>query len=107
MVSYKKGDIIKVNFNPTIGREQSGYRPAIVISNSNFFDKTGLLVILPITRTDNGFPLHIPLQETVTDGWVLCEHLKTIDASAKKIKYIESVSDEMIKRIDQYVKAIL
>ncbi len=33
MVSFNKGDIIKVDFNPTLGREQSGYRPALVISN--------------------------------------------------------------------------
>lgn len=27
----KQGDIIKINFNPQKGHEQSGYRPAVVV----------------------------------------------------------------------------
>lgn len=107
MIEYTKGDIIKFDFNPTLGREQS-YRPAIVISNKNFYRKTGLLIVLPISNTDNGFPLHIPLGEhVVTQGWVLCEHLKTIDAKARKVKYIETVSNGFIMKLDQYIRAIL
>lgn len=29
----KQGDIIKVDFNPQSGHEQTGYRPAIIITN--------------------------------------------------------------------------
>ena len=36
----KQGDIIKVNFNPQAGHEQAGYRPALVISNDFFNQKT-------------------------------------------------------------------
>ena len=39
MVNFEKlerGDLIKISFDPTIGHEQSGYRPALVISNNIF-----------------------------------------------------------------------
>ena len=108
MVSFNKGDIIKVDFNPTLGREQSGYRPALIISNEGFYSKTGMLVILPITSTDNGFPLHVPLEESVeTQGYVLCEHVKSIDAKVRKIKYVESTSESFVAKINQYINAIL
>ena len=108
MVSLTKGDIIKVDFNPTLGREQSGYRPALVISNEGFYRKTGMLIILPITSTDNGFPLHVSLEKSVeTQGFVLCEHVKSIDAKVREIKYIESTSEKFIDKIDQYVNAML
>ena len=32
----KQGDIIKINFNPQKGHEQSAYRPAVVVSNDFF-----------------------------------------------------------------------
>lgn len=108
MVRIKKGDIIKVDFNPTLGREQAGYRPALVISNEKFNDKTGMLIILPITSIDNRFPLHVPLEEKLTTkGFVLCEHIKSIDAKARKIKFVEETSNEFINKISQYINAIL
>ena len=33
MVKVKQGDIIKINFNPQSGHEQSGYRPALIRSS--------------------------------------------------------------------------
>ena len=38
----KQGDIIKVNFNPQAGHEQAGYRPALVVSNDFYNQKTTL-----------------------------------------------------------------
>ena len=108
MVIFKKGDIIKVDFNPTLGREQAGYRPALVISNESFNEKTGMLIILPITNTNNGFPLHVQLYDNLdTQGFVLCEHIKSIDAKARKVKFVEKTSKDFISKISQYINAIL
>jgi mRNA interferase MazF len=108
MVDLKKGDIIKVDFNPTLGSKQSGYRRALIISNEDFYSKTGMLIILPITSTNNSFPLHVQLEKNVkTQGYVLCEHVKSIDANVRKIKYVESTSKSFIDKINQYIKAIL
>ena len=76
----KQGTIIKINFNPQAGHEQAGYRPAVVISNNIFNEKTRLSIVCPITNTNNHFPLHIPLDErTKTTGVILCEHIKALD----------------------------
>ena len=40
-----QGDIIKVSFNPQKGHEQAGYRPAVVISNDFFNQKTNLAIL--------------------------------------------------------------
>lgn len=51
----KQGDIIKINFNPQVGHEQAGYRPAIVVSNNFFNEKTNLTIVCPITNTASDF----------------------------------------------------
>ena len=67
-----------------------------------------MLIILPITSTDNGFPLHLLLEDGFeTQGFVLCEHVKLMDTKVRKIKHIESTSEKFIDKIDQYINAIL
>lgn len=94
------GDIIKINFNPQKGYEQAGYRPAVVISNSFFNKKTNLAILCPITNTDNKFPLHIPLDNrTQTTGVVLCEHVKTVDLSARQYQFVEKIPSDILSKI--------
>ena len=45
----KKGDIIWINFNPQVGREQRGRRPGLVISPNIYNRKVGLVLVCPIT----------------------------------------------------------
>lgn len=94
----KQGDIIKLNFNPQAGHEQSEYRPAVVLSNYFFNQKTNLTIVCPITNTDNKFPLHIPLDErTQTTGVILCEHIKALDLTSRQYKIIESLPKDLLE----------
>jgi mRNA interferase MazF len=102
MVEYEpcQGDIIAVDFNPTKGREQSGKRPALVINNTSYFKKTGLLIICPVSNTKNSFPLHLPIgEDTATTGNILTQHIRTIDPEARPVKFIERVPDNIIRQV--------
>ena len=96
----KQGDIVKVNFNPQMGHEQAGYRPAVVISNDFFNKKTRLAILCPITNTNNQFPLHIPLDNRCqTIGVVLCEHVKTLDLNAREHIVVEKMPKDILTKI--------
>jgi len=96
----EKGDIVYIDFDPTKGHEQKGYRPAIVISNYIFNKYTHMAMLCPITSNEKDFPTHYLLQDTKKiNGSVLCEHIRSIDYDSRKIKYIEKASDEDIKNI--------
>ena len=102
----KQGSIIKVNLNPTKGHEQAGYRPVVVISNEQYMKYTNLVQVCPISNSDNDFPLHIPLdQQTKTTGYILCEHIKTLDINARGYQYCEELPNEILKQVIDYVKA--
>ena len=60
----KQGDIIFIDFNPTKGHEQSGNRPAIVISNNVFNINTKMIIVCPITSNIKRFPTHYLLKDT-------------------------------------------
>lgn len=102
----KQGDIIKVSFNPQIGHEQAGYRPAVVISNNFFNEKTKLAIVCPITTKDKNFPLHISLDgRTKTTGVILCEHIRTLDLHARKYIRVERLPDDILTTVINVVFA--
>lgn len=104
----KQGDIIKIDLNPQVGHEQSGYRPALVISNNVFNQKTNLAIVCPITNTDNGFPLHVPLDgRTKTTGFILCEHIKALDILSRSYTAVEALPGDILKKVVNIVFAEL
>lgn len=96
----KQGKIIKLNFNPQVGHEQAGFRPAVVISNNVFNVKTNLTMVCPITNTNNRFPLHVPLDgRTRTTGVILCEHVKSLDLKNRRYEVIEDLPEDILEEV--------
>ena len=62
----RKGDIVYLDFTPTKGHEQKGYRPAIVISNDVFNKNTKMVILCPITSNEKEFPTHYLLKNSRT-----------------------------------------
>jgi mRNA interferase MazF len=104
----KQGDIIKINFDPQIGHEQAGYRPAIVVSNNFALSKTNIVLVCPITNTDRNFPVHIPLDHrTQTTGVVLCEHLRSVDLLKRPYKFIETLPDDLLREVVDVIYGLI
>lgn len=96
----KQGDIIKLGFSPTVGHEQSGYRPAVVVSNDFAISKTNIVYIAPITNTARCFPLHVKLDDrTKTTGEILCEQVKAVDLSSRSFTLIEHLPDDILEHV--------
>jgi mRNA interferase MazF len=93
-----KGDIVKLNFNPTIGREQAGFRPALIVTPKEFNQSTQLALVCPITSKVKGFPLEVILPlGLITSGVVLIFQVKTIDWVERQAKYVESLPAETLE----------
>ena len=96
MVKYipKQGDIVYVDLDPTKGHEQRGTRPAIVISNNVFNEHTKMVVLCPISSNTKDFPTHYILEDSKKIvGAVLCEHIRSMDYNARKMRFIEESSE--------------
>ena len=96
----KQGTIIKINFDPQKGHEQAGYRPAVVISNNDYNKNCNMTILCPITNTNKPFPLHIPLDNrTKTTGFVLCEHVRSLDLSVRPYDVVEMLPKDVLQRV--------
>ncbi len=91
----KQGDIVYLDFNPTKGHEQKGFRPAVVISTNIFNQNTKMVIVCPITSNIKEFPTHYKLEDTKNvSGSVLCEHIRSIDYEFRNLKFVEKLSDK-------------
>ena len=81
------GELIWTDFDPTVGREQAGRRPALVVSPSAFVLNTGFVVVCPITARIRPFPTSVVLPEGLPiAGEILVSHVRSIDALAQPIR---------------------
>lgn len=93
-----QGDLVMMDFNPQAGHEQAGRRPALVISNKAFHRYTRMAIVCPITNQIKDYPMHVKLDErTKTSGEVLCEHVKSLDLTARKAVFIERLPDDLLE----------
>ena len=104
----KQGDIIFLDFDPTKGREQAGYRPAVVISQTEYNSKRDLIWICPITNTVKDLRFHVHLDgRTATTGDVICEQVRTIDTLARKCKVVEPLPRDLLEKVLETVSVII
>ena len=93
-----QGDLVMMDFNPQAGHEQAGRRPALVISNKAFHRYTRMDIVCPITNQIKDYPMHVKLDErTKTTGEVLCEHVISLDLTARKAVFIERLPDDLLE----------
>ncbi len=95
-----KGDLIALSFNPQSGHEQKGRRPALVVSNTLFNQKTGLAIACPITRTDRKYPFHVEISGiSMLNGFVMVDQVKSVDYNSRKAEFIEKASTELLNEV--------
>jgi mRNA interferase MazF len=84
----KRGDFIWLNFDPRTGHEQSGHRPALVISPEDY-NRIGRAIVCPITSRLRGFPfeVRIPDGEQIA-GVILTDQIRAVDWRARKAEFI-------------------
>ena len=106
-MTFEQGDIIALEFSPTQGHEQSGYRPSLVVSRNVYNTKTGFVVVCTITNTLRLFPTRISLDErTQTTGLIICEQMRTVDVKARTPKFIEKIPDDLLRQVLDIVSSV-
>ncbi|PYS62030.1 MAG: MazF family transcriptional regulator [Acidobacteria bacterium] len=82
MARILRGDIFCAHLDPTIGHEQSGRRPVLILSHEVFNQRSGTVIAAALTSQQQkaGFPLTLEL--TTTDlakkAWVKISQIRTL-----------------------------
>ena len=101
-------DIIKINFDPSVGREQAERRPALVLSPRGYNRAAQLCVLCPITNQGKGYPFEValPTGSQVT-GVALSDQVKSFSWDVRKAEFICKAPDDFALKVRAMIKAIL
>ena len=62
MNPFRPGTVVWTELGTSVGREQGGRRPAVVVSSEDHVDVvTTMTIVVPCTRRDRGWVNHVPL----------------------------------------------
>ena len=103
-----RGDIVYLGFDPTKGREQRGYRPALVMSPAIYNRKSSLALMMPITSKCKGYPFEVTLPGGLaTKGVILVDQVKCLDWRVRQVKFVESVPAELVSEVQAKIEPLL
>lgn len=102
MAGILRGDVIWADLNPTIGYEQSGLRPVLILSSDVFNDRSGTVIAVAITSREPraGFPLTLGLdtEELPKRSWVKISQIRTLSVQRMGEK-ITRISPENLAQV--------
>ena len=104
----ERGDIVWLHFNPQAGHEQSGKRPALVLSPKAYNSKVGLAIFCPVTSRIKGYPFEVTLPEKLEiAGAVLADRVKSLDWRARKAKKLGRLPAGLLKEVFAKIRPLL
>jgi mRNA interferase MazF len=110
-VSARRGEVWLLDFGEPVGREQSGRRPAVVISADSLNEsRAGIVVVIPLTTTHRGLPSHIEIDRGDSGldevSYAKCEDLKSV-SEQRLIGRLGVVGDEVMFRLERILRFLL
>ena len=82
-----RGTLVWVDFTPQSGREQSGDRPALVMSPQIYHERSKLAVVCPITSNTRPWPWKVVLPDGLAvSGAILVDQVRAVDRAAPRLR---------------------
>lgn len=110
MASYSRGQVVWAEPDPTVGREQGGRRPFLIVASDDYLRiVTTLVLAVPVTTTDRGWANHVPLAGPVglsSPSWAMTEQVRVL--SRERLKQVAGYVDTYtLEAIDQWLRDFL
>jgi mRNA interferase MazF len=110
MARILRGDVVWAELNPTVGSEQAGSRPVVVLSHDVFNDRSGTVIAIAVTSQQPraGFPLSLEIMSVKLPkrSWAKISQIRTL--SIERLgKKLGRLSPEELQRIVEGLNEVL
>jgi mRNA interferase MazF len=101
------GDIVFLDFDPQIGREQAKRRPALVLTDARYNRASGLAVVCPLTSKRKPYPFALPVTVGGVEGAILVDQLKSMDWAGRHAEFDSKAAPTTLTWVRQYIGVLL
>jgi mRNA interferase MazF len=112
MARILRGDVLWANLDPTLGHEQSGSRPVLVLSQNVLNERSGTVIAVALTSQQPraGFPLTLELSDPSLPkkSWVKISQIRTLSVQrlGKKLgKATPQELEDIIEGLNEIIGA--
>lgn len=104
----ERGDLVWLDHEPQAGHEQSGRRPALVLSPRAYNAATGLMLCCPVTTQVKGYPFEVEVvgAKGVT-GVVLADQPRSLDWEARGAERAGRAADDVVADVFAKLKVLI
>ncbi len=103
----KRGDIVWAGLSPTVGHEQAGLRPVLILSPIEYNQASGLCVVVPLTSKRKRLPFEVTLKLEGKDSVVLVDQLRTISWQHRVKGVTGKASGLVMKDVEAKIRLLL
>ena len=106
-----RGEIWLLDLNPTLGREQSGTRPGLVVSD-NIFNRgpADLIIVVPITSKNKNIRSHVQIAKgeagLTVDSYAKCEDVRSV-SKIRFIKKFGTVEHQTLISVEETLRFLM
>lgn len=106
--ALRPGELILVDFEPIRGSEQSGTRPALVVSAQAMQAAGRRAIVCPISRNPSPWPTKIPLPDGLpVTGAVLADQIRTIDHEQRVLRRLGEAPRHVLDDVREVLGLLL
>ena len=102
-----KGDLVWLDFNPQSGKEITKRRPALVLSPQEYNQKSGLMLVVPITTKVKGYPFEVKIKCDAINGVALADAIKSFDWKERNAEFADKASKEELLKVLKLLSILL
>ena len=102
------GDLVWIDLDPTLGHEQSGHRPAIVLTPRQYNERSGISVICPITSRARGYPFEVAIPHGhAISGVILVDQVRSLSWENRYVKMAGGAPIELLDEVRERLAVLL
>lgn len=106
-----RGEVWFVDLNPTVGREQAGSRPCLIVSDNGLnSSRADLVIVIPITSKAKGIPSHVEINPPEGGlqmrSFIKCEDIRSVSTD-RLIRVMGTVTLPTLERVGQSLRLLL
>jgi len=110
-VAPSRGDVWMVDLNPVRGHEQSGMRPAVIVSVDPLnHSPAGIVIIAPVTSKEKGIPFHVRLERgeggMTKRSFIKCEDVRSVSVE-RLARRLGSIPPETMATVEDRLRILM
>jgi mRNA interferase MazF len=111
VINCHRGEVWFIDLNPAQGREQSGRRPCLIVSDDRLNKSPAeLVIVVPITSKDKRIPSHVeivpPEGGLQVRSFIKCEDIRSISTD-RLIKAMGMVNRATLDSVEERLRLLL